>query len=222
MIRVEITDNGPGIPAESLPRIFDPFFTTKPTGQGTGLGLSIGYGIVQEHDGRISARSQPGLSTTFRIELPVLSQPAGQGAAAPSEDSATGLSGEGAAPLRLLVVDDEPSIVEILSEALRACGHTVDSAVNGKLALRMLEKGTYDGIISDLKMPGMSGQELFRHAGALRPGLASRFVFATGDVVNRDTRQFLETSGRPWVEKPFELGRVIRLLTDVAGASGKR
>ncbi len=222
MIRVEITDNGPGIPPESLPRIFDPFFTTKPTGHGTGLGLSIGYGIVQEHDGRIAARSEAGGRTTFCIDLPVLAQPEGSAAEAARDEMAEGIPEGGAAPLRLLVVDDEPSIVEVLSEALRSCGHSVDTAVNGKLALRMLEKAEYDGIISDLKMPGMSGQELFRHAGALRPGLAARFVFATGDVVNRDTQVFLETSGRPWVEKPFELGRVIRLLTEAAEAPGDR
>ncbi|WP_460090567.1 sensor histidine kinase [Pseudomonas sp. H3_B03] len=68
---IEVADNGSGIPPETLQKIFDPFFTTKPIGQGTGLGLSLSYGIVKKHNGEITVRSEVGVGTTFRVELPV-------------------------------------------------------------------------------------------------------------------------------------------------------
>src|SRR5262249_49795544 len=140
-IRVEVGDTGPGIPPENLKRIFDPFFTTKPTGQGTGLGLSICYGIIEEHDGKIYVSSEVGAGTTFTIDLPVLGQePARQERAADFETGSAAGRGVG----RLLIVDDEPSIVEVLSEGLRAHGHEVDTAINGRLALKMILAGTYD------------------------------------------------------------------------------
>lgn len=214
MIRVQFADDGPGIPPENLTRIFDPFFTTKPTGQGTGLGLSICYGIVEEHDGKIYVSSEAGGVTTFTVDLPVLKMDAGDAGVARKE-----LVGRPAMSprngIRLLVVDDEPSIVEVLSEGLRSCGHSVDTAINGRLALRKIVDGTYDLVITDLKMPGMDGKSLYHEVRKIRPALADRFLFTTGDVIARDTRDFLERAGRPWLEKPFELRAVIDLLEAV-------
>ena len=215
-VLVEIADDGPGIPQENLGRIFDPFFTTKPTGHGTGLGLSICYGIVEEHDGRIQVRSAIGRGTTVSIELPLLIREEGLGqAAAPARPA-------GAAPVeaepggrKLLVVDDEPSIVEVLVEILRGCGHEVDTAVNGRQALGKILRGSYDVVISDLKMPGMSGQELFREVSRSRPSMASRFLFSTGDAIARETREFLDEAGKPWIEKPFDVNRLVALVGDV-------
>ena len=218
-IRIEMADDGPGIAPENLNKVFDPFFTTKPVGQGTGLGLSICFGIVEEHDGRIFVTSPPGEGTTFTIDLPVLrpagvQTEAGERRAAPLPGPAPRAGG------RVLIVDDEPSIIEVLSEALRSCGHEVDTAIDGRLALRKILDGPYDLVITDLKMPGMDGRRLFREVTQARPALAERFIFSTGDVIARETREFLEGTGKPWVEKPFDMERVFMLLDQVlAGAA---
>ncbi|HKY33984.1 MAG TPA: PAS domain S-box protein [Candidatus Polarisedimenticolia bacterium] len=218
-IRVAVEDDGPGIAPENLGRIFDPFFTTKQIGQGTGLGLSICYGIVQEHDGRIIASSVPGGGSVFTVELPVPADASSRDARAAVEPVPAPTAAP-AAQGRLLVVDDEPSILDVMTEALRACGHQVDTAVNGKLALRKILSGDYDIVISDLKMPEMSGQELFREVSRSRPMMMDRFVFATGDVMGGETKDFLERAGRPYLEKPFHLDRLTTLLTAIlAGAA---
>ncbi|HKY33978.1 MAG TPA: ATP-binding protein [Candidatus Polarisedimenticolia bacterium] len=211
-ILVEIADNGPGIAAENLGRIFDPFFTTKEVGQGTGLGLSICYGIVQEHRGRIAVRNGPDGGAVFSVALPIsdpdstdaqLEQPA------PSELDVS-------APGRnILVVDDELAIIDILYQVLRMDGHRVDTALNGTVALRKIQKERYDLIISDLKMPGMGGKELYEKVRSMDHDLARRIIFSTGDVVSTDTREFLETSGNSYLQKPFEIDAIRRIVHSV-------
>jgi two-component system NtrC family sensor kinase len=221
---VEIEDSGPGIPAEHLSRIFDPFFTTKEVGQGTGLGLSICYGIVEEHRGRISARDVPGGGARFTVELPI-----GRDHAAAGEPEA-GASREGpgrapAAPAaggpqlpaaerrasrggRILVVDDEPTILEVLDMALSADGHAVDAVLSASEALRRTRETSYDLIITDLKMPGMDGEAFYERVRESDPSLAGRIVFSTGDTVGGDTRVFLEKTGNRYWQKPFDLETV--------------
>jgi two-component system, NtrC family, sensor kinase len=211
-IRVTIEDDGPGISPENLSRIFDPFFTTKPTGHGTGLGLSICFGIIQEHDGKIAVRSTPERGACFTVDLPVLTDPTVEKAVC-AESAPEGAPCSEQA--RVLVVDDEPSILDVLAEALRSDGHTVDTAVNGRVALRKILEGEYDLVLSDLKMPVMSGQDLFREVARLRPALARRFVFSTGDVMGGDTRDFLQWTGNPYVEKPFHVDKLIGMLRDI-------
>jgi len=212
LIRVEIADNGPGIPPEAIKKIFDPFFTTKPTGQGTGLGLSICYGIIQEHDGNIYTASTLGQGTVFTVDLPVLTAGASVAEGSESEIAAAALGPPAEHSRRLLVVDDEPAIVEVLSEALRAHGHQVDTAPNGRLALKKILAGKYDAVISDLRMPGMNGQTLYKEAIEAKPGLANRFLFATGDTIARETQDFLDRTGKPWIEKPFDVLQVVSLV----------
>jgi len=192
MICVEICDNGPGIAPENQGKVFDPFFTTKEVGQGTGLGLSICYGILQEHKGRIFVRNGPEGGAVFTVEIPICDpdstgeRPVPQ---TPEEVSADG-------PRKnILVVDDELAIIDILYQVLRLDGHRVDTALNGTVALRKIEKEAYDLIISDLKMPGMSGQELYEKVREMNRDLSRRIIFSTGDVVSSDTREFLEKSG---------------------------
>jgi len=203
---VEFADNGPGITAEVLPRIFEPFFTTKKVGQGTGLGLSVSYGIVQQHGGRLTAKSAPG-RTVFTVELPAAmgAEPAPHSAdAVPA-----GVYGFGR---RALVVDDEPGMVELVTALLKETGWQVEVAATGRAALERVRAGRYDVIISDIRMPDGSGEDFYRVAVKDDPALARRFVFMTGDTANPAAWQFLEESQVPILEKPFTADTLFRAL----------
>jgi two-component system NtrC family sensor kinase len=209
-IRVEIRDTGPGIPEEILPRLFDPFFTTKEVGQGTGLGLSICYGIIEEHRGRIYARNAPDGGAIFVVELPVVAPERGVEPTVirHAEEPVAGAGRPG----NILVVDDELTIIDILYQVLKADGHRVDTALSGTAALKKIDRESYDVIVSDLKMPGMSGQQLYEEVRRRDAALASRIIFSTGDTVSEDTRAFLEGSGNSYLQKPFELETMRRTI----------
>ncbi|HET8946062.1 MAG TPA: ATP-binding protein, partial [Candidatus Polarisedimenticolia bacterium] len=215
VVELRVEDDGPGIAREHLARIFDPFFTTKPVGEGTGLGLSISYGIVRDHGGRIWAESDPGRGTTLIVELPVR-----QEAGLPQPEPDAGAGGEETdllrRPLRLLVVDDEPIILDLLVDAL-AGRHSVDTAGGGAEALRKLEQRTYDVVLLDLKMPGVDGRQVYETMRTRWPAQAERVIFASGDTVHPETRTFIQKSGRPCVDKPFRLEALAAVLDDVAG-----
>ncbi len=215
-IQVEIEDNGPGIAPENLGRIFDPFFTTKEVGQGTGLGLSICYGIIQEHKGQITARNAPSGGAIFSVELPVIVPQEPPAEEPPPARSAAQTDPAHACPARnILVVDDELAIIDVLYQVLRMDGHRVDTALNGQVALRKIQKDRYDLIISDLKMPGMGGQELYQRVREMDLDLSRRIIFSTGDTVSTDTRDFLEKSGNSYLQKPFDMDTIRRVVRTV-------
>ena len=204
-VRLEVTDTGPGMPAEVRARIFEPFFTTKPPGEGTGLGLSLSHGIVQEHGGTIGVESAPGAGATFVIELPLGSEPAA--AATPARDAASPIGGRGA----ILVVDDETDVVAMLADALVADGHTVDTALDGLQALELLERNTYDLVLTDTSMPLLDGAGLYAAVRRRFPALGKRLVFVTGDLLDPAKQRFLASTGATIVAKPFDITEV-RLL----------
>jgi CheY-like chemotaxis protein len=113
------------------------------------------------------------------------------------------------------VVDDEPSIIDILYDVLRLDGHQIETALNGRLALSKLQSGLFDVVISDLRMPGMSGQELYRFLRQSESALASRIIFTTGDVASQDTQVFLQECRSPYLQKPFNLNEVRRLVQEL-------
>ena len=205
-VRIEIADNGPGIPPEIRARVFDPFFTTKPEGEGTGLGLALARGIVESHGGTIEVDCPPGEGTRFVIELPVGAPPA---PVDEQDDVGAALPGPGKT---ILVVDDEPAVASLLAETLARDGHKVDTAANGAVALRMLGARDYDLIVSDSGMPVLSGPELYREVERREPRLTRRFVFVTGDILNPRTRAFLARTGAPQLEKPFTVESVKRVV----------
>jgi len=224
-IVVRVSDNGCGIPQENLGKIFDPFFTTKEVGQGTGLGLSICYGIIQEHRGRIYATSRPDEGSTITVELPILQPADGVAEAAEATEVAevaplaekapeTPPAGE-ETTMNILVIDDEASIVDILHETLCQDGHRVDTASNGNVALRKLKAQRYDVVISDLRMPGMGGEALYESVRAISPDQARRIIFSTGDVASEGTREFLQRTGNPYLQKPFELAAMRRIVAQM-------
>lgn len=205
MVRVMIQDNGPGIPQENLSKIFDPFFTTKEVGKGTGLGLSLCYGIIKEHGGTISPRSRPGEGATFVIELPVTHE-AGETEekSTNNHETDTGHSREGVGK-RVLVIDDEESILLMVREALTPRGYEVDIASDGATGLQRMREKQYDVTLCDWKMPGLNGQEVYEWVRAINPTLSDRMIFITGDVINERTQKFLEEQDKICLPKPFTI-----------------
>jgi PAS domain S-box-containing protein len=202
-IRISITDNGPGIDGENLEKIFDPFFTTRKTGEGTGLGLSVCHGIITEHNGRIYAKSTPGQGATFVVELPVIT---GNGQIKPEEPAVEEFPRVNAA--RILVVDDEQLVLQLLDEVLTGDGHKVETVDNAEDALKMIEDEEYSLILLDIKMPDISGFELYNRIRHISQSKAERIVFITGDIAGEDTREFLTSSNAPFTTKPINTTRL--------------
>jgi two-component system NtrC family sensor kinase len=212
-IRIVVADNGPGIPKEIIGQIFDPFFTTKPVGKGTGLGLTISNTIVQEHRGKILVESQPDTGTRFIVELPMI--PSGIATAPAEVLPAPKRLPEQHTKRSILIVDDEPGIVEVLTEVISEIGHDVASATNGSEAMERIATGKYDVILSDMRMPGMDGVHLFETLKEKDEELAHRIIFVTGDTVSPDTRAFLESTGNRWLSKPFNVQQIIDTINEV-------
>jgi len=202
-VQVEIRDTGPGIPEENREKIFDPFFTTKEQGKGTGLGLSVSYGIIKEHGGEIVVESKTGVGTTFRIQIPVATVGCEPLDIESSEPSPAAIQiGSG---LSVLVVDDEKGIIDLASKMLSRMGYEVDTACDGRTALELLGSRRYDVILSDWKMPGMSGQELYQRLQAQNSAMTAAFIFMTGDVLNERMQGFISECGASFLAKPFSL-----------------
>ena len=209
--RLEIADSGPGIPTEIRSKIFDPFFTTKPEGVGTGLGLSICYGIARDHGGRIWVESEPGHGARFGVALPRDAREESRPQPKAPPDAAPA-SGE----LTVLVVDDETALRNALLRFLDRRGIRGEGVSDGAAALRALQQARFDVIISDVRMPGMSGRELLERLRRDRPDLVPRIVFSTGDPFAPDTAALLKESGVPTVTKPFDFAMLERVIREVA------
>jgi PAS domain S-box-containing protein len=205
-----VADTGAGIPPDKIDQIFNPFFTTKDVGEGTGLGLSISDGIVRQHGGHIAVHSVPGEGATFAMDLPVTMPPSPTGGMEPPAAPPR------ATPRTFLIVDDEPAIRQALARYLEKAGHTVDTVATGGEALRHLHAKRYDGILLDLRMPDISGDDVYATLRDSDPRHADRVVFATGDVDSDRARDFLLVAQRPYVSKPFLLATVAHLLCSVA------
>jgi len=209
-VRVVVADDGPGIATDKLKKVFDPFFTTKPVGQGTGLGLSVSFGIVQEHGGSIYAESQPGHGARLVVELPAAAS-APEAAAVPPAPR-PGIRER----KRLLIVDDEESVRELLLAVLEDEPFDIDTACTGEEALSKGCQHDYDLIVTDLKMPGLSGAQFCDKLRQARPSDAPRFLFMTGDVLSAETQLFLDSTRSLCMLKPFDIahakGTVQRVL----------
>ena len=215
-VAFEVMDNGSGIPERVVEHVFDPFFTTKSPGEGTGLGLSLVHSIVSEHGGRISVNSIEGRGSVFRVLLPVARGDVDLATAAPAADAATAP----AQPLRVLIVDDEASIRLALVRHLQRRGHTVETAEDGASALEQIASQGFDVIVSDIRMPGMSGDRLLRELRERGNDEAvRRLVFMTGDTASEAVQKGVEYE-IPVLSKPFTLREIAEKIEEHAASAG--
>ncbi len=204
-IKICVKDDGPGIKPEVMDRIFDPFFTTREIGQGTGLGLSLCYGIVAEHKGKIYAESELGKGATFIVELPIVTE------AEPPKPIEPVVEGPvKVVKARILVVDDEKMIRDLVKRVLAGEGYEVDTVDNARDALKKIEGKRYNLVLIDIKMPGMDGIELYRRIQKIAKSLAKRVVFITGDMLGAGTEKFLSETKVAHIDKPFDAEQLRR------------
>jgi len=209
-IRVIFSDTGVGIPEDIRQRIFDPFFTTREVGKGTGLGLSISYGIIKEHNGEIYVESTPGEGSTFIVELPVV-LPDSLVVEKQGEEEEKKVEGRAK---RVLVVDDETDLLELIDATLRSAGYDVETLPDVVLALERLREKEFDLILCDIRMPGMGGVDLYRIIEEKNPGMLKRIGFITGDIMNPQAMNFLKQKGCKYITKPFTPAELRQFVRD--------
>ena len=212
-VKISIVDNGPGISEDIIDKIFDPFFTTKEVGKGTGLGLSVCHGIVTAHNGKIYADSDQKKGASFTIELPITSAEDLEnygGQQLPLNGFHHKTAGE-----KILIVDDEPGIRDILTRTFSQKGYIPDCAEDARSALAKLSNNRYDITIIDLKLPKISGKKLYETMVQRYPRSAKRVMFITGDTITQSTQDFLDSTGRPYLTKPFNPSVVVELAEQI-------
>lgn len=193
-----IQDTGEGIQPSILDRIFEPFFTTKAQGKGTGLGLSATYGIVKKHGGWIDVESKPDDGTTFKIYLPAISvSPEQVRQPLVSQEEFKG-NGE-----RILLIEDEEVVRNLLTEMLTGKGYKVFSATNAKQALDIFEneEGNLDLVFSDVVLPDIRGPKLVERFLKQKPNI--RVLFTSGYSDEKSDWQIIQQLGYPYLQKPF-------------------
>jgi signal transduction histidine kinase/CheY-like chemotaxis protein len=207
---LQVSDTGTGIPPKILDRIFDPFFTTKAADKGTGLGLATALGIVKGHGGFIRVYSVPGRGSTFRVYLPVHDGGAATTASAPTTEPTCRGNGE-----VILVVDDEPSVRDILRKVLTRMNFTVRTAWDGTSALQEVAEHGADlrAVITDLHMPELDGMSFVR---ILRSQLPDVGVIVVSGLMGEETREKFAALGvREILDKPFERADLVTALQTI-------
>ena len=197
-VAVEVRDSGTGMTPELMARIFEPYFTTKARGHGTGLGLATVYGLVQQAHGDIVVESTPGAGTTFRIYFPETER----------VETSTRIPLAGKGDVTILVVDDDENVRRLTERILKAAGYHVLSATSGESALELARAhaGEIHTLLTDMVMPGMSGRELARELGELRP--TTRVIYMSG------YHQDLPISSAQFVPKPFDRTGLLTKIQD--------
>jgi signal transduction histidine kinase/ActR/RegA family two-component response regulator len=221
-VRVMVEDNGPGIPPDVLAHIFEPFFTTKEVGSGTGLGLSIAQSIIADHQGQLTYESVPDGGSRFFITLP-MQEPVeltSRREASPAKTPAPALKAVRAA--RVLVLDDELDIAELLGIMLTMLGHQPTICADALEAMALIDHQTFDLVLSDFRMPNMDGHQFYEKVIQRKPELARRVIFLTGDVMGAEAKAFFNTVPCLQLAKPFKLAQieeaVARTLSQVSDA----
>ncbi len=207
---LHLRDNGRGIPKKNLTKVFDPFFTTKPVGKGTGLGLSISFGIVVGHRGEITVQSEESRWTEFSLRFPLCPDLTPDlvplGTSFMSELKAR----------KVLVVDGDPIILNLIGQILVYEGHSVDQASNGLAGLEKLKNEPYDVVIIEISLPDLNPEQLFLRLKNEFPQVLSKLLFLTAELIKPEIRLFLERTGVPWLAKPFSIPELARAIVEIA------
>ncbi len=208
-VELKIGDTGSGIEPELMDRIFDPFFTTKKTGEGTGMGLAVVDGIVESHNGEISVESKPNVGTNFSVYLPMLAMKSKT-----NKGSRNVLPGGGE---RILVVDDEQTVLTSLENILRKLNYEVVTTDNAKKALSMLESNpeSFNCVLTDQTMPDLTGAELSKAILEIRPDLPIILCTGYSNLIDKKKAQELGIKG--YLEKPVtpqKLAKTLRMVLD--------
>jgi PAS domain S-box-containing protein len=208
-ILIEFIDDGPGIQKEKRSKIFDPFFTTKDVGKGTGLGLSVVYGIIKEHDGEICYDIFHKDGCKFVIKLPLSEKDE-------KSDDSLKLDEQKEKTKKILVVDDEESILGLSKRILEKEGYNVNTAFNVAKAFTLIQNIDFNVIIADIKMlDELGGKELFELIKDTKPNLCDRFIVMTGDTAELETKQFIEKNNLNFIKKPFKILRFLDIIKNI-------
>jgi signal transduction histidine kinase/ActR/RegA family two-component response regulator len=216
---LSVEDNGCGMPPEMREHIFDPFFTARPAQQGTGLGLSVCHAIVQQHGGEVTVESEMGRGTTFRVRLPLLPKESEAGRKSADTNEAEAVRAEekrhsSLESRRFLVIDDEPDILELITEVISDSGAKVVTLQDSTRLEAALDETAFDAALCDLKMPGRDGLSVLRALREKYPDLARHFLLMTGNLADAD-KAAIELEGVPILPKPFTLVRLREMLAQI-------
>ena len=209
-VMMAVTDTGTGMDTKTLSRLFEPFFTTKPAGRGTGLGLATVYGIVKQSGGFIWAYSEPERGTTFKVYLPRVDAPLDAATAA----AKTPLPEPTRRGARILLVEDDAGVRDLVAEILLARGYAVEVAAHPREALELVERspGRLDLLLTDVIMPGMSGRDLARALLERQPDL--RVLYVSGYAGEAVTRVGGLEPGQRFLQKPFSERDLLRHVAE--------
>ena len=210
-VEILVRDTGMGMSEETRLRVFDPFFTTKDKA-GMGLGLAVSYGIIRRHDATVDVESQLGLGTTFRIRLPIPGRVARTHAVTPFVNLPQ--RARTSSPTRILVVDDEEYVRDLLRDILEKEGCEAVVADGGYQALSLFENGNFDAVFTDIGMPGMNGWELSRAVRQRNTNIPVAVITGWGEAVGSQERQAAQVD---WVlAKPFETPQIVEMAHEVS------
>ena len=199
---LRIEDNGPGVPPELESKLFAAFFTTKEPGRGTGLGLSICRHILQEHEGGISLENRPGQGCAFVLDFPVGA--AAELAELEQFETAQEATGCVAVPgKRVLIIDDEKDIADLVARLMREDGDEVSVLYNCTEAITQIEAGDFDLVISDMEMEHAKGSDIYARVAAVKS--RAKILFMTGDILNPKVLDFLARTNSAYLVKPFDI-----------------
>ncbi len=228
-VRISVADTGPGVSPGDAERVFEPFYTTKAGTEGMGLGLSLSREMAESCGGSLWCERGAGPGATFVLELPAHSElaPAMSSRLAEAPERVPDGVGRPEAPAhdvpaarpagtgRVLVVEDEVSVLNALLHALSSAGYEAIGAEDGDDALALLRREPFDAILCDVRMPRMDGYRFYEAVSAHDARLAQRIVFASGDTATPAIRTFIVRTGAVLLPKPCGLDEILEAVETV-------